>query len=153
MDIVYTYIDSTDPKWIHDFNITNNILTYNNEHEFNDNYNNILLINNDELPDSKTKNRFNSELNELYYSIKSITSIINSYLIKNVFIVVSSLSQIELNKKYDEIKNICNDKLIIIEHKDIIPNKFLPTFNSLAIEIYLHNIKNLRIFSYILMMI
>ncbi len=35
------------------------------------------------------------------------------------------------------------NKLIIITHKDIIPEIYLPTFNSLCIELYLYNIPNL----------
>ena len=38
------------------------------------------------------------------------------------------------------------DKIIFINHIDIIPNHLLPTFNSVVIEIYLHNIPNLSTF-------
>lgn len=39
--------------------------------------------------------------------------------------------------------NIENDKLVIVNHKDFIPNKYLPTFNSHTIELNLHRIKEL----------
>ena len=39
--------------------------------------------------------------------------------------------------------NINNPKLNIVKHSDYIPNEYLPTFNSNAIEINLHRIKDL----------
>ena len=39
--------------------------------------------------------------------------------------------------------NIENDKLVIVNHKDFIPKKYLPTFNSHTIELNLHRIKEL----------
>ncbi|KGH58623.1 hypothetical protein X284_08720 [Oenococcus oeni IOEB_8417] len=39
--------------------------------------------------------------------------------------------------------NLSNPKISIIDHKDIIPEKYLPTFNSNVIEFYIHKIPNL----------
>lgn len=39
--------------------------------------------------------------------------------------------------------NVDNPKLVIVNHKDYIPNEFLPTFHSKNIEIYINNIKGL----------
>lgn len=39
--------------------------------------------------------------------------------------------------------NINNPKLVIVNHKDYIPEKYLPTFNSHTIELNLHRIKGL----------
>lgn len=39
--------------------------------------------------------------------------------------------------------NTKNEKLVIVNHKDFIPEKYLPTFNSNAIELNLHRIKDL----------
>lgn len=39
--------------------------------------------------------------------------------------------------------NISHPKLVIVNHEDFIPNEFLPTFNSNAIELGLHRIKGL----------
>lgn len=39
--------------------------------------------------------------------------------------------------------NTNNDKLIVVNHKDFIPKKYLPTFNSNAIELNIHRIKGL----------
>lgn len=55
--------------------------------------------------------------------------------IENVFLVVSSDSQVPLwiNRK----------NLHVILHKDIIPQKHLPTFNSTTIELFIHKITGL----------
>ncbi|MDV6379949.1 stealth family protein [Pediococcus pentosaceus] len=39
--------------------------------------------------------------------------------------------------------NIANKKLVTVKHSDFMPNKYLPTFNSNAIELNLHRIKDL----------
>ena len=39
--------------------------------------------------------------------------------------------------------NVNNPKLVIVNHKDYIPEKYLPTFNSHTIELNLHRIKGL----------
>ena len=40
--------------------------------------------------------------------------------------------------------NVDNEKLVIVNHKDFIPNEYLPTFNSRVIDCNLHRIKNLN---------
>ena len=54
--------------------------------------------------------------------------------IKNIFVVVSEKEQVE---------GIDLSDAIIIEHKDIIPERFLPCFNSCAIEMFLWKIPGL----------
>lgn len=39
--------------------------------------------------------------------------------------------------------NTNNNKLVIVNHKDYIPKKYLPTFNSNTLEMFLHKIPNL----------
>lgn len=39
--------------------------------------------------------------------------------------------------------NLENDKLIVVQHNDFIPRKYLPTFNSRTIELNIHRIKGL----------
>lgn len=39
--------------------------------------------------------------------------------------------------------NKSNPKLVLVEHKDYIPETFLPTFNSCTIELHMHNIPGL----------
>src|SRR4030067_2288405 len=105
MDIVFTYVNSADPVWQEQFNNHNTIKSSGG------------------CSNSKSKNRFNAELNEIYYSIKSLLPI--KHLIGNIHIVVSSESQIAGNlclTLFDNIK--------IITHDMIIPIEYLPTFNS-----------------------
>ncbi len=59
----------------------------------------------------------------------------NMPFIEKVFLVVSTESQVP------ECINTCNTQIIL--HKDIIPQTFLPTFNSTTIELFLHRIPNL----------
>jgi len=71
----------------------------------------------------------------LKYIFRSIET--NAPFINNVFILVHSKRQLPkwLNKKCSKLK--------IVEHKDFIPNTYLPTFNSNTIEAFLYNIKDL----------
>lgn len=55
--------------------------------------------------------------------------------INNVYMVVSSESQVP--------EWVDKSKVKIVLHKDIIPERFLPTFNSTAIEMFLKNIPGL----------
>lgn len=55
--------------------------------------------------------------------------------IRNVFLIVSNIEQVPqwINK----------DKVKIVLHKDIIPEEYLPTYNSTTIEMFLHKIPGL----------
>jgi len=55
--------------------------------------------------------------------------------INNIYLIVQSDSQVP--------KWINRDTVHIVYHKDIIPEEFLPTFNSTTIEMFVHNIKGL----------
>lgn len=70
--------------------------------------------------------------NELFYSIKSIFKFIP--WVRNIYIVTDAQTPewIELFPK-----------VIVIDHRNIIPSEFLPTFNSHVIEAYIHKINNL----------
>lgn len=54
--------------------------------------------------------------------------------IRNVHLVVSGVSQ---------VPEWASDNLRIVTHRDIIPQEFLPTFNSTTIEMFLHRIPGL----------
>ena len=54
--------------------------------------------------------------------------------VKNVHLVVSGKSQ---------VPDWASDNLHIVTHRDIIPEEFLPTFNSTTIEMFLHRIPGL----------
>lgn len=67
------------------------------------------------------------------YVLRSIGK--NLPFINNLFIIVSSEEQIPEYINKNNVK--------IIYHKDIIPEEYLPTFNSNTIELFLYNIKEL----------
>lgn len=73
-----------------------------------------------------------SNHNELYYSIKSVVK----YMpwVRNIYIVTDQQKPEWIN----EFRNI-----EIVDHTDIIPEIYLPTFNSHVIEAHLHNIQGL----------
>ncbi|MGL5240314.1 MAG: Stealth CR1 domain-containing protein [Kluyvera ascorbata] len=73
-----------------------------------------------------------SNHNELYYSIKSV--LINMPWVRNIYVVTD-------NQKPDWINEY--DKVIIIDHEDIISRSYLPTFNSHVIEAHLFKIPGL----------
>ena len=70
--------------------------------------------------------------NELKYSLRSVQKFAS--WINHIYIVTD-------NQKPRWLKE--NDKLTIIDHKEIIPEYLLPTFNSSVIEFYIYRIKNL----------
>ena len=71
--------------------------------------------------------------NELKYSIRSVEKYAPWY--GTIYIVVRDGQQPKWIQE--------NHRLKIIEHSTIIPKKYLPTFNSLSIETFLHRIPNL----------
>lgn len=89
----------------------------------------------------KKYNKYNSKLQENRFTSYNVldlqVKLIRKYasFIKNIFIVVSDKSQVPKNLDL----SLCK----IVYHKDIIPEKFLPCFNSCTIEMFLHNIPEL----------
>ena len=89
----------------------------------------------------KTYNKYNKNINENRFKSYDVldlqVKLIRKYasFIKNIFIVVSDENQVPKNLDL----NLCK----IVYHKDIIPEKYLPCFNSCVIEMFLHNIKDL----------
>ena len=60
----------------------------------------------------------------------------NMSWIRKIFVVVSNIEQVP-----DSLK--CDERVVVVVHSDIIPIKFLPTFNSTTIEMFLPQIKDL----------
>lgn len=60
---------------------------------------------------------------------------VNMPFIRNVYLVVSHDSQVP--------SWVCRDNLKVVLHSDIIPEEYLPTFNSTTIEMFLHRIEGL----------
>ena len=88
LDIVFTFVNDGDSKWVEEFENEKKI--YNSEKNV--------------ISDSKSRNRFNNSLNELYFSILSMKELINSELIHKIYIVISSLSQMVNFEKTKEIE-------------------------------------------------
>lgn len=80
---------------------------------------------------SGDKARFENH-NELYYSIYSVRKFMP--WIRNIFIVTDD----QIPSWFQE-----NYRIFIVDHKEIIDQKYLPTFNSHVIEAHLHKIENL----------
>jgi len=116
MDIVYTYVNMNDTNW----NTKRQMMK---QLYYDPNINNI---------DSNTENRF-IDNNELLLSIRSVEKFVS--WVNKIYIVT--------DEHFPEWLNINHEKIIVIDHKNIIPNEFLPTFNSHVIELFLHKIPGL----------
>lgn len=117
IDVVFTYVDGNDPKWVEK---KNKYFT-------------------DELKPINSILRFVS-INEIYYSVKTVLHF--APWVNKIYIVTDEQTP-PLKELYD------SNKIVIIDHKDIIPSEYLPTFFSDVIESYIHNIPKLsEIFIY-----
>jgi len=114
VDLVIPYVDSSDENWIKLYN----------------KYNPSKL----KKEDSNALNRFRGQDNFLRYLFRSIDT--NLSWINNLFFIVQSYSQVPDWLDQTKIK--------VILHEQFIPRRFLPTFNSGTIELFLHNIKDLE---------
>lgn len=81
-----------------------------------------------------TGERFRDDYNFLKYHLRGIEK--NLPWIHKVYLVVSNEEQVP-----DWINQT---KIKVITHSQIIPEKYLPTFNSCTIEMFLHNIPDLE---------
>lgn len=116
LDIVYSFVDCSDNEW------ANKRYMYHESH-YDKNIHNI---------DGNINNRFSNN-NELLYSLRSVEK--HMGWVDNIYLVVDNIKQVP--------KWLNTDKIKIIEHHDIIPLEYLPTFNSHVIELYLHRIPNI----------
>lgn len=115
IDIVYTWVDGSEKKWRDKFE-----LTFESNKKSNENH-------------ALSESRFDNN-NEINYSIKSIKK--NIPWVRNIYIITDGQSP---SLDIDHKKN----NIIIIDHNTIIPEVFLPTFNSHVIEAHLHKIPGL----------
>ena len=120
VDMVFTYVNGNDPNYIKNKN--------------------LYVKNNSSIKKYNPEIRY-VNINEIKYSVRSVLKFIP--WIRKIFIVT--------DKQIPPIDKllIITQKVIIIDHKQIIDNQYLPTFNSNVIESYLHNIPGLsEIFLY-----
>lgn len=114
IDIVYTWVDSSDPHWSSKRN------------EASKECGNLL-------PEANSDARF-MDNDELKYSLRSIYKF--APWVNNIFIVTDNQIPHWLNTSHPKIN--------IIDHKEIFKDlSCLPTFSSRAIETQIHNINNL----------
>lgn len=87
------------------------------------------------------KRRFDFGIEQILFSLNTIEKYAS--WINKIYIVSD-------NQKFNICSNFLNDRIVWIDHKDIIPQEFLPTFNSMVIESFLWRINNLsKYFLYI----
>lgn len=111
IDFVYTYVDSTDKKWLKKYKKT--------------------------FPDENIDNIRYKNYGEIYFSLKTL-EIFGKDICNKIYIVTDS-QKLDINK----LSKWANEKIVYIFHEQIIPLKFLPTFNSIVIESFLQLIPNL----------
>lgn len=116
MDIVYTYVNANCENWKSKRKLAK-------EMYYDPDVNNI---------DSNIEDRF-LDNDELLLSLRSVDKFLP--WINNIYIVT--------DEHIPEWLNINHEKIRIVDHKEIIPNEYLPTFNSHVIELFLHKIPNL----------
>lgn len=115
IDAVFTWVDDTDKTWQSQYQQANHSLN-----------GRVGLYADDHA-------RFENH-NELYYAIHSILK--NLTWVNRIFIITD-------NQQPKWLDSIDNQKITIIDHRQIIDEKYLPTFNSHVIEAHLHKIPNL----------
>ncbi len=113
IDVVFTWVNDKDPKW-------------------QEKYKRFKTVNVDSHGQYATDEARFSNHNELYFSVKSVLTYLS--WVNNIYIVTDEQYP-EWVGKYDNV--------IVVDHKDIIPEKYLPTFNSHVIEAHLHKIDSL----------
>ncbi len=115
IDVVYTWVDGSDAKFLTDFN----------------RYHALEVNGNDPFVGGKRRFRDNDELR---YSLRSIET--NAPWINRVFLVTCGQTPSWLNLKHPRLQ--------LVNHTEIFPDlSHLPTFNSLGIEAHLHRIHGL----------
>lgn len=113
VDIVFTWVNDKDPEWQKKYQ------RYKDEN----------LDNQGQYASDIA--RFSNH-NELYYSVRSV--MINMPWVRNIYIITDNQMP-KWIKYYNNVQ--------VVDHKDIIPEEYLPTFNSHVIEAFLFNIKGL----------
>lgn len=114
IDVVFTWVDDSDPIWKKKYQHFKSVAEAGSLGNF-----------------ATDTARFSNH-DEIRYSIKSIEK--NIPWVRNIFIITDDQRPAWLKS---------DDKIRVIDHKDIIDKKYLPTFNSHVIEAHLHKIPDL----------
>ncbi|MDY6407663.1 MAG: glycosyltransferase [Pseudomonadota bacterium] len=113
VDLVYLWCSNTQPDFKKKLQQTEN---------------NFFISNNKFRPNT----RF-SDHNELRYSLRSVEKF--APWIHHIYIVTDN--------QVPEWLNLEHPKITLVDHREIIPEAYLPTFNSNVIEAFIHQIPNL----------
>lgn len=113
VDIVYTWVDGTDPEWVRSFRSTAT--------------SEGRLLDEESLDPARYHSR-----DELRYSLRSVWMYCG--WVRNIYVVTAGQRPSWLRD---------GGGVTIIDHRDILPDSALPTFNSHAIEASLHRIAGL----------
>ncbi|MDR1696852.1 MAG: Stealth CR1 domain-containing protein [Rickettsiales bacterium] len=113
IDLVYLWVDGNDPKWIAKKN------------------NAMRAAGRPVIREAVANERF-EQFDELKYSLRSAEKF--APWINHIFIVTDNQIPAWFKK---------NPRVTIVDHTEIIPKKYLPTFNSSCIELFLHKIPGL----------
>ena len=114
VDLVYTWCSSSDEQW-------------------NKKRNKYLNSQNESFDEQSISDGRFRDNDELKYSLRSVEKY--APWINKIYIITDNQVPSWLNTKHPKIK--------IIDHKDIIPEEYLPTFNSNVLEMYMHKIPGL----------
>ncbi|MDR0329004.1 MAG: Stealth CR1 domain-containing protein, partial [Planctomycetaceae bacterium] len=114
IDLVYLWVDGSDPVWLAKKNAT------------------LAAMNEPLHSDAATPDRFDDK-DELKFSLRSVEK--NMPWINHIYIVTDNQVPKWLNTE--------NPRISIVDHRDIVPPEYLPTFNATALELFLHKIPGL----------
>lgn len=120
VDIIITYVNGNDVNWLSRYNRAAKL--------FNEKYGNYN-IEEGNIPEELKLLDYGT----LKYLIRSVDK--NLPFVNNVFLVVQSFSQVPDWINTETVK--------IVLHEDFIPKEYLPTFNSMTIDMFMHKIPGL----------
>lgn len=126
IDLVYTWVDGSDQQWLAEKK-------------------KYLRIEKPKSSESHCLNRF-LDMDELQHSIKSVLKFAK-FPIRKIFIVTNGQTPVWITQEDNGLwSNPIDDRIELVFHHQIFPQpleKYLPTFNSIAIEANLHRIPGL----------
>lgn len=115
VDVVFTWVDDKDPNWVARYN------------QCRETYKGNIGMH------AKDPARFSNH-DELKYSLRCVIK--HLPWVRNIFIVTDNQHPSWIDEQYDK-------RVKIIDHREIIPEEYLPTFNSHVIEAHIHKIEDL----------
>ncbi|MCL2017374.1 MAG: stealth family protein [Alphaproteobacteria bacterium] len=113
IDLVYLWVDGSDKKWLAKKNVS-------------------LAAGGRPLANNATRDSRWDDNDELKYSLRSAEKF--APWINHIYIITD-------DQRPSWFKS--SNRITVIDHRDIIPKEYLPTFNSSMIEMFLHNIPGL----------